>query len=373
MMASPQLINYGYACQFVEKIPKELQTECSICLHTVREPQMVDCCGYRFCKRCIEPLKLSSKKCPLCNCNFTSVIPDKLLQRTLNQKRVYCVHKGASKAEVGCCWVGELGQFDKHLNAQPENNDKRMNGCSIQKIDCVYCKVAFQRCKMTEHETNCPEKIVTCQFCNVHQATLAGMVQHWSVCPDYPADCPNDGCKVKLKRKSIDKHIEEHCPYTVVPCKYAYAGCEVKLQRKVIQAHLDRDTKVHLALLDDLCTKQRVKNQELEGVQVQLKSTIDHLQTSLTTCTMSITDCSVDCHLLKELVSLRGEHLCSNSNYEILVTNLSDDTTEDMIKSLFGQHGTVDRIEFYEDNNMAVVEYEDMDSVDKLFAYTKRH
>ena len=44
----------GYACDFVDTIPKELQTECSICLHVLRDPHMVDCCGYRFCKSCIE-------------------------------------------------------------------------------------------------------------------------------------------------------------------------------------------------------------------------------------------------------------------------------------------------------------------------------
>ena len=145
---------------------------------------MVDCCGYRFCKRCIESLiqRFSSNKCPLCNCMFTSVMPDKLLQRTLNQKPVYCVHK-----EEGCEWVGELGQFDKHLNGQPENTDNRMEGCPIQKLECVYCKVEFRRCKMPEHETNCLEKIVACQFCNSHRATRARMAQHCGVCPDYPS------------------------------------------------------------------------------------------------------------------------------------------------------------------------------------------
>ena len=57
----------GYACEFMDTIPKEFQTECSICLHVLRDPHMVDCCGYRFCKRCIEQVMSEFKSCPLCN------------------------------------------------------------------------------------------------------------------------------------------------------------------------------------------------------------------------------------------------------------------------------------------------------------------
>ena len=121
----------GYACQFVDAIPKELQTECSICLHTVRDPYMVDCCGYRFCKGCIMPIYLKlARKCPLCNCTFSTVVPDKLLLRTLNERLVYCMHK-----EAGCDWTGKLIDPDQHLNAMPDL-EKRMEGCSIQILKC---------------------------------------------------------------------------------------------------------------------------------------------------------------------------------------------------------------------------------------------
>ena len=51
----------GYDCQFVDP-PQELQTECAICLHVVREPYLVDCCGYRFCRVCIENVDTEARK-----------------------------------------------------------------------------------------------------------------------------------------------------------------------------------------------------------------------------------------------------------------------------------------------------------------------
>ena len=42
-----------------------------------------------------------------------------------------------------------------------------------------------------------------------------------------------------------------------------------------------------------------------------------------------------------------------------------------MIKSLFGQHGRVDRIEFYPWSKMAVFEYADESGIEKLFDYQK--
>ena len=83
---------------------------------------------------------------------------------------------------------------------------------------------------------------------------------------------------------------------------------------------------------------------------------------------MTNVDLTEDIALIKELADLRcGDNF--SSECELLVSNLAYGTTERMIKSLFGQHGKVDCIEFYPDNNMAVVEYEDSFSIDKVFAH----
>ena len=351
-MAALDLIVGGYSCQFVESVPRELQIECSICLYTVRDPHLVDCCGYRFCKTCIDPLK-PSKRCPLCNCRFTAVIPDKLLQRTLNEKRVYCTHNVS-----GCKWIGELAVLDKHLNAKPER-ENRMEGCLIQKVKCkhIFCNDEIQRNQLESHELSCPKRVVVCEYCKTYRAIYSEVVQHYSVCLDLPVNCPNDGCEAKVKRSNVTKHVSERCPYTTVTCEYAYAGCEVSLTRKTITEHLESTTKHHLDLLTSHCAKQ--------------KSSLDQLLSELQDVKLEVAERSESSFdLLKELLDLRCDDN-SDSNCEVLVSNLPVVTDEHMIKGLFGQHGQVDRIEFYPINNMAVVEYKLASSVDRLFNYQK--
>ena len=88
----------GYTCLFMDEIPKELQTECSICIQVLRDPHVVDSCGYRFCKSCIDVhFSKSSNYCPMCKHQNPNTIADKLLARTLRQKKVKWTHK-----EDGC-------------------------------------------------------------------------------------------------------------------------------------------------------------------------------------------------------------------------------------------------------------------------------
>jgi hypothetical protein len=78
----------GFDCVFVEEASEQLQTKCAICLCILKHPYLVDCCGTSFCQTCIEPIKQSDKPCPHCNVAFTTCIPDKRLQRTLNDMKV---------------------------------------------------------------------------------------------------------------------------------------------------------------------------------------------------------------------------------------------------------------------------------------------
>ena len=111
-----------------------LQMECPICFCVLKEPYLIDCCGNSFCRTCIEPIKGASKPCPLCNIRFTATMPDRRLQRTLNELQVYCCHK-----EAGCEWVGQLGGLTQHLNINFRDRCDRLIECQLVGIDCTFC------------------------------------------------------------------------------------------------------------------------------------------------------------------------------------------------------------------------------------------
>ena len=139
----------GFDCEFVEPPPEVFQSECPVCLQIIRDPYQVTCCGYSFCRSCIERIKADNKPCPTCNEKGFSDYPNKGLKRSLYAFKVRCSHQ-----KDGCEWTGELGQFDVHLNDNPPP-EKQIDGCPMTTISCdfahVGCGVAVARKDMPEH------------------------------------------------------------------------------------------------------------------------------------------------------------------------------------------------------------------------------
>ena len=317
----------GYACEFVEAVPKELQVECSVCLHILRDPLMVDCCGYRFCKQCLEPLLSSSKKCPLCNCKISVAICDKLLQRVLKQREVYCTNK-----EKGCNWSGELSTLDNHLNLIAEVST-RLEGCSLQSLKCTYCDKFFFRNEVEKHELNCPERPVSCDFCKAFDCPQYKLPQHWDTCAQYPVDCPQN-CGTAVVRAQLNYHLKCDCPMVVVDCKFAYVGCNVTLPRKDMKDHIDKGVKDHLELMSDYCVQLQELNRKEKLNSATLESRVAEL---------------------------------SKHREQVIVENLAIGTTEHMLRSVFGQFGCVHSIKLFSSNLVAIVEYSDPHCVHRLF------
>ena len=123
----------GFECEFVEKPPKAVQSECPICLLVLREPYQATCCGKSFCKECIERINANNQDCPTCNDKNFNLFHNLGLQQSLNDFEVYCSHKSK-----GCEWRGELRELDKHLNSDPPA-DKSLEGCPFTFIKCPLC------------------------------------------------------------------------------------------------------------------------------------------------------------------------------------------------------------------------------------------
>ena len=121
----------GYGCEFTEKPPKGVQSECPICLLVLREPYQATCCGKSFCRECIEHVKNSNQPCPTCNqTEKFNVFHNLGLQQSLYDLQVNCTH-----SSKGCGWSGELRELDNHLNSHPQA-DKALEGCPFTTVIC---------------------------------------------------------------------------------------------------------------------------------------------------------------------------------------------------------------------------------------------
>ena len=303
----------GYDCTFVTPLTKDLQSECSVCLHVVREPHIVSCCGYRFCHTCIDSIQKKTKRCPLCNDVFTT-LRDKQLERTLNEKLVYCSHK-----LDGCDWSGRLVDLEGHLfEVFLLGKKTKQNGCLYEKAKCLYCEKSFLRKEIKEHARRCPSKQIPCSHCKVFKDTASRLESvHYGMCHMFPVLCPND-CGAKPFRKNLEKHIDESCPKAVMQCTFKYAGCNTEMSRKEMTEHCNTDNMpMHIAL-----TVKKIANLEKENQR--LKESNSALTEQVRSQKMSETAAPYISHLE--------------------VSNLPYGATEQMLKSLFGQYGTVGNV-----------------------------
>ena len=272
----------GRECVFVEEPPKHLQTECSVCLSILKEPHLVDCdCGSSFCRTCIQPIKSEGKPCPLCNGAFTTAIPDRRLNRTLNSLQVYCSYKMS-----GCEWVGELGKLTQHISLDPPfsaaNADD--NVCQFVPIDCSHCHEKFERWLIEEHKIRqCPKRPFCCDICNDYESTFEEVTtNHNPICPSRLVPCSNE-CGATTKFKDLSKHLAKDCPLEVIDCSFSFAGCEAKLPRKDLPAHINDNLSVHMSLqavklMDKLETRVRDLEMENNRLKDEVQKLKSHVQ-----------------------------------------------------------------------------------------------
>ena len=258
-LTEDKLEQNGYTCEFVTPPPSALQVQCPICLLVLREPQLITCCGHKFCKGCVTRIE-ASKPCPLCKQFGFQVVPEKSLHCALNDLKVYCIRKND-----GCEWVGELRSLDNHLNVQPVDRDKRFEGCAFVVLKCI-CRQRFLRKNLKEHEENNCRK--SCGFCNHYTGTFDEVGAHYMKCAKFPLHCPN-GCGIPvMERQYMEKHIAEECPLAVISCE---AGCDVQVKREEMPAHMSENPVKHISYL-----ASKVKEQEntIVALRRQLTDTV---------------------------------------------------------------------------------------------------
>ena len=240
--------NSGYECDLVEEQPK-FQWQCQICHCILREPHQVKCCGYSFCKVCIEQAQAKKRECPLCNEIIEAIFYDKGLERTLNELRVYCTHK-----DKGCEWEGELGELGKHLDSP----DNKLAGCKFENTECIFCTKLFERNCLQSHQSECPMRPFSCQYCQYDSTYVDVTQNHWGVCASYPLQCPN--CKQVVQRQQLEGHVNRDCPNTCIACDFNIVGCQVQLARNEMPSHIRENISGHMHQLQQHLATQPVAN-----------------------------------------------------------------------------------------------------------------
>ena len=228
---------------FVEPFPKEVQTECYICLYTLKHPYIVSCCGYRFCKSC---LKSSMESCPLCKREWFDKLPDRQLERLLNERPVFCLLQ-----DNGCDWTGELAKLSSHLSFRESSSEL---ACQHLPVPCYYCGGHFKRADLPGHQEVCDSRPTQCSYCTLNYP-YKDMASHREICPKAPRSCKNKCSDRLFTEEELHSHLANDCPLVVVPCKYLFAGCEENLMRKEMKAHEESHMEEHLSLVTPICTQ----------------------------------------------------------------------------------------------------------------------
>ena len=253
----------GFDLDFIEITPKEF--ECPICLLVLRDPHLTSCCGYLFCAPCINRIKKSKKKCPLCNVEFTTFL-DKGRQRKVNELLVRCTEK-----ENGCQWTGELGKLSKHLNV-----DELDGECQYIKVACPNkCYKVVPRGELQTHlEKQCDLRRCKCEKCGFESTYKKIKRDHGTNCRMIELNCPN-GCKVvNLRKGLLDEHLAV-CPEQSIECKFAHIGCVEVIKRKDLDKHMKESIGDHLHHLMQAHSKSLDRIKQLEDTNSALKSQQD--------------------------------------------------------------------------------------------------
>ena len=257
----------GFDCEFLERPQEAFQVDCPICLSVLREPYLISCCGYNFCRLCIERVQLQNGSCPTCNEAGFSVVPNKGLKRSLYAFKVQCSHK-----KEGCQWTSELGELDKHLNVSPKLHEQLV-GCEFSEVECHHCCDLFQRRYVTAHQIEeCIRRPFSCDYCGNYGADFEDVTtKHWPVCGSRPVPCPNE-CGVYPERQNLEHHVSKDCPLTVINCDFCYAGCEVQLPRKNMPTHAAKNVVVHMSLMavhNQQVTQKKIYEKDEEIVKMK--------------------------------------------------------------------------------------------------------
>ncbi len=266
----------GHDCDFVQDPPDSLK--CLICMLVVNEPWQHGECGRVYCKVCIEEFRKVKNICPNCRQRKPSLFKDGRCEcasfkpsrpslfsahyketpvvaawwaqfkalysctgdKDVNALEVRCNNRCHDNADV-CEWVGELWDLRQHRSM-----------CPLESIPCPKeCqedgkRVCVARKHLERHlAEECFNRAHACPLCHASGTYLEIVTTHAAECSKMPIHCPNSPCTAVVARSKMEQHKATECQYVVSPCSYADIGCPVELSRSQMKAH-KADAEAHL-------------------------------------------------------------------------------------------------------------------------------
>ena len=313
MSNSPKLEHNGYTFDFVGKVPSELT--CKLCSKVLREPVQVVCCGYHYCKTCIERRINVNATCPNCHTPNFNHFKDKHFEQRIDMLKIYCPHH-----KRGCKWSGEMSTVKSHLHAA--------QGCPYEAVLCTNkCGQTMMRRDSKEHlMKQCALRRVRCQYCN-HENTFQVVTgTHYGVCPSYPVKCSYN-CNTKgIKRSELNKH-EQSCGMKPITCPFANPGCKVPLVQKDLEDHLNTYTAQHLDLvtksMDALKTRadsaerqMHIAKAEVEDLRRQAESVHLNMDRRMRAISRNVADLLVNCSE-GQMIAVQSIQALTSNGYTI--------------------------------------------------------
>ena len=268
---------YEVSYQGREYILKEKvdEVKCIICHEVADNAQQTLCCRNTICQQCASKWKEGSNSCPQCRKQAFEIIVDPKTQHEITGATVYCPNY-----HFGCDWVDGFGRVAHHLAADCEYEGKKCPNSP--------CEEVVPKKLLASHISNlCLWRHEACPCCgrrhigrmsvgsslSLAHVTYHGVItDHYHDCPKWPARCPNL-CDpyLTLTQSSVDRHVKEECPETLIDCKFAEVGCKEMVKMKDLREHMQDTLSDHLTAVFEEVVKLKHENAQLKEELSQLK------------------------------------------------------------------------------------------------------
>ena len=131
--------------------------------------------------------------------------------------------------------------------------------CGMVKEKCTLgCGMELARNKLGIHEKdNCVQQIIRCEHCCI-EVKFCDNSKHLKECPLVKVTCYQ--CGVAKYRKDMTQHFKDDCSEKMIDCPFVKYKCLARMKRKDIDKHLEEKETKHLELkltaMEDFIIKQ---------------------------------------------------------------------------------------------------------------------